>query len=356
MNQSIRRWQGTDNHGLWPALLAVDPGAVDLGDLPDLFELANRLVDILGPSLAGHVLSGTSGTAASPLVDAGEVQHDRLLNRFRRVDGLRWARLAAEHGIPVVCLKGLAIAHFVYAEPDLRTMADADLLVRLADRDDLLAVFDAAGLRFRTPEARSPWGFISDASYQPLTTDDHQSNVDLHVHPDAWPLHRALPTSEVFAAARPLASPSGDILAPSTTHMLLLCASHAARDLFGPTTVKSLIDAALLLHLKAGEIDWGELQALASAARVGKPVRAFFAILDRLGGPTAALPAGLGQAPASAEFERAMADYLALFPDDAGILGKLRREALLCAEPQVALRRNLQRLWGLFRPNLGLPD
>ncbi len=203
-------------------------------------------------------------------------------------------------------------------------------------------------MRFHQAQARSPWGFLSDASLLPLTSADGASNIDLHVHPDAWPLHLGLSGADVFAAARVIDTGDGDIWVPSVTHMLLLSASHAARDLFGPSTAKSLIDAARLLRQNGGEVDWREFEGRLRPGRVEKPVRAFLAILKRLGADTRAVPERLTQAGGGAEFERAVADYAALFPIDAGALARARRELLLCAEPGVAMGRNWQRLSGLF--------
>ena len=334
--------------GPWPLLLAerqigdqVDPPAM----APDLLA---RLDGLIGPALARHLLYDSGLTLAD-----SAVTQSRLLNRFRRADGLHWAQHAAAHGIKVVCLKGLAATHLLYSNVDLRTMSDADLLVAAADQDRLVALYRSAGLDFYQAEPRGPWGHISDASMLPLTGADGASNVDLHIHPDAWPLHLGLSSRDVFAAARAIAAGDGQILIPCSTHMLLLTASHAARDLFGPSTAKSLIDAALLLRQESGAVDWREFEDRLQAGRVGKPVRAFLAILDRLGADTQAVPRALKRAPAGAEFERAVRDYATLFPVDASALAKARRELLLCAEPSVALRRNLRRLLGLLRPRRG---
>ena len=75
-----------------------------------------------------------------------------------------------------------------------------------ADRHRLVALYHAAGLNFYQAKARATWGFIFDASLLPLTSVDGANNIDLHVHPDAWPLHLGLSTAAVFAAARTIAT------------------------------------------------------------------------------------------------------------------------------------------------------
>lgn len=118
--------------GPWPLLLA--------GDQADALDITpaslDRLAELIGPALARNLLPDTGMALAD-----GDVVQSRLANRFRRADGLRWARHAAVHGIQVVCIKGLAAAHLFYPDPDLRTMSDADLLVAGASRDPLVALY-----------------------------------------------------------------------------------------------------------------------------------------------------------------------------------------------------------------------
>lgn len=173
--------------------------------------------------------------------------------------------------------------------------------------------------------------------------------MDIHTHPDAWPLHLGLSTAAVFAAAQALQTSEGEILVPSTTHMLLLSASHAARDLFGPSTAKSLIDAALLLRRQGHKVDWAEFEERMVKGRVTRPGRGFLGLLERLGADVTCLPAVLRENTVGGEFERALDDYVAMFPDDPSLLERARREIMLCAEPAVAMGRNWMRLKGLFR-------
>ncbi len=332
----------------WPHLL----GGLDGEHVVIAENQLEALIDLIGAALVRRLLPG-EGVDISDL----EAQQSRLSNRFRRASGLRWTRFAEAGGTPVVCLKGMAAAHLYYDDADLRTMSDADLLVMAADRDRLVTHFRDGGLEFLPVEARSPWGPISDASMLPLTDPEGAANVDLHIHPDAWPLHLGLSTEDVFAAARTIDPGDGEgrpFRVPSATHMLLLSASHAARDLFGPSTVKSLIDVNLLLHQEGDKVDWDEFERRIRLGRVGKPVRAFLGILARLGANMRHVPEALRRGLGSgrwggAEFMRALADYEALFPCDMSMLARARRELLLCAEPGVAMRRNGQRLLGMLR-------
>jgi len=327
--------------GIWAWL---DGRAAALASPPDSASVA-RFAALTSPALAAAML----GPAATG-IDAEAAEASRLLNRLRRVTGVRWARHAAAAGIEVACIKGLATAHSLYDDPDLRAMADADLLVRAADYHRLVQVFAAAGLVPGKARTRSRWGFVSDASARPMGQKDGASTIDIHIHPDAWPLHRALSTELLFARAVRQATSEGTIIVPAPTDSLLLAASHAARDLFGPGTTKTVVDAIMLLRGDAARIDWDLFAATARVGLVLHPAIAFLAAVVRLGGLDDAVPAALCTPPRGSEFARMLDDYVALFPHRAGPWQRLRRELLLAAEPAVALRRNLRRLAGLARP------
>jgi len=341
---------GTDGSDLWRTALGIAPRRA--AALPA--DAGAGLARLAGEAFAADVVQRLDpGRPPAALA-----RQSRLRNRFVRLNGTGWARLAAERGIAVVCLKGLAAAHTLYDEPDLRQMSDADLLVRPADRDRLLDVLEAAGLAFVAPRARSPWGFVGDASYLPLVSPDGAANVDVHVHPDAWPLHRGLSTEAVFAAARPAATPRGPILVPAPTHALLIAASNAARDLFAPAAAWKLLDGARLLAGWAGPVDWDEIECRTTAAGMQRPLAAYLELLRRLGAGLPGLPAALGWRPgplARAAFERLVADWLACDGRPVPAGRRFAREWLLAAGPRIALGRNLRRATGLLSPRPGLP-
>jgi len=340
--------------GIWRQVFAALSGSGAPLDA-QLLPAAERLAALTSPALAAHLFGAQAGSS----FNAAAAEASRLLTRFRRVSALRWVAAAAAAGIEVICLKGLGTAHLLYPDPDLRPMADADLLVRAGDYSRLLDLLRAGGFRSAGFDPTSPWGFIGDASFQPLISADRAVNIDLHIHPDAWPLHRGLDTAMVFAESRRCATGEGEIRLPAPDHMLLLTASHAARDLFQPYTVKSLIDAALLLQRHQAAIDWNRLTAVAAAGRTTRALKVTLALLARLGLDLPAVPRALQRRPAGlagGEFERLVRTFEAVpGPAIDRPLAKLRREWLLTAGPDIALRRNLIRLRGLLRRKPGLP-
>ena len=342
-----------DAAALWPALLSLGAagGEAIASARPETLRTA---AVVLSPALVDATCRAVGGIPEA--LNSLQVQQSRLFNRFVRTDGLRWARLAEAEGIPVLAIKGLATAHALYPDPDARPMSDSDLLVRQADLAPLLRVFAAAGLAFRPVAAASRWGFVSDASFQALTSTDEAANIDLHVHPDAWPLHRVLTTDAVFAEGRLRRLGDGSLRLPCPLHMLLIGISHAARDRFQVETAKSFVDAALLLRAHGTELDWARFEIMCRGARMLGPARAFFALLGDLGGDVSAVPAALRRQPRTAEFRRALLALTRFDTTSLGSMARLRREALLSSAPSVFLYRMALRAKGLLQPNPGLPS
>jgi hypothetical protein len=139
--------------------------------------------------------------------------------------------------------------------------------------------------------------------------------------------------------------------------MLAICVSNAAKDKFSAYAVKKFVDAIRLLSAKR-QLDWRALEAVFRTARMVRPARAFFGALEALGMSTGA-PSSLTRpfsGMAGAEFRAMVADMRALYPEAPGVWAKLRREWLLAAEPEVALRLSMQRLAGRFEAGDGVPQ
>ncbi len=342
--------------GLWRLILA--PGAVPSADtdVEGLAAATGRLVELIGPALARHMLAPSEARLRVALVDPERAGTARRLNRLAAASQVRWARVVADAGIGFVCMKGFASARTLYPDPDLRTTGDLDLLVRAADRDRLVTLLAGHGFRFATGGLKR-WGFISDASYAPFVSPDGLCNIDIHVRPDSWPAHLSLTTERVFAAARTVSVRDGDWPVPAPEHAFALCIANAAKDKFGPFVALKLVDAA---RIAAGTpaLDWGEVAALARTGRFLKPARVFISLLAALGVPPVLLPAALNvtpRGPAKRAFDGLVADWRAVRPERAGPAAILRREFLLCTEPGVGLHNAGLRLRGLVRPASGVP-
>ena len=260
------------------------------------------------------------------------VGQTRLLNRFRHGTGRHWLGALRDARIPAVALKGLATGAWLYPRAEDRAVSDADILVRRGDLGAALDLLRGAGFAFEPIPTRSRWGFIGDASFQPLLAPDGGTNIDLHVEGDAWPFARALTVEEIFADATTYA----EIPAPSPTHCLLLAASHAARDLFTVDSIKTVVDGLLMLRRPAA-IDWTELADRARRGQMLRPVGSYLALLGRLGATVE--PAAVAGLPVArtggAAFEAVVDAHLRLFPETTapGAIARLVREWRLAAEP-----------------------
>jgi hypothetical protein len=336
----------------WSALLN---GRVEAsGAQADLLAAwAERMADLLSPALADHVLGAAQERTLS-LIDPERVAKGRLYAAFlyrRQIDAVR---LMQQTGIGFVCLKGFALAHQIYAQPQARIVGDVDLLLDPADLNRATAALAAAG--FAAMPIPSRFGFISNASFLPIVSPDRQVAIDLHVAPDAWPASRALTAAAVFARAAPFRVGDLDLLGPAPEHAFFLLLTNIAKDRFGPEGVRKALDAALLLRGPM-PFDWELVGALAASGGYVRALAAFLRLLERLGAGTGAPPALRAPMPArvAREVERVADLYVTAQVPRLDFYDKLRRELLLGPDPLSVAQINLRRLVGLVRPGTGLP-
>ena len=345
-------------HDCWAALARPDaPDGLGRLGADALAEFAARLAELISPALAQHFLAKAESDTGRALIDPEAVRRSRLANRFRRHAQIRCARRIAAAGIEAVYIKGFAHAHTLYPDPETRVIGDLDILLRAADVDRLIALLEDDGFHFRASRPQV-WGFISEASFLPFVSADGSCELDLHIHPDCYPVYRSLTTERVFAEA--VEARAGDlaIRVPRREHMFLLTASNAAKDKFGPFAARKIVDGLAMLRDWRGMLDWPEITEIAAAGRFRKPLAVFCGLLGRLGlaeedlrgAPPLVLPG-----PAAAEFSRLVAASLALYPDDPGMFALWRRELLLCTEASVGAYNAWARLKGLVSPGVGIP-
>lgn len=341
---------------LWRAFLDPEGAPPADRDRAAAAEAARRLGDLVTPALAQFMLRAVETQDGFAPLDDATVRQSLLMNRFTGEVQRRWTAAIVQAGLPVVVMKGFVFAHTLYPDPDIRTIGDLDILVRAADRDRLLAFLQDNGFAFEALPS-SPWGFISDASYQPMVSADGACNIDVHVQPDCYPAYRSLTAERLFAAAGTAEIGGVALSVPSPAHALVLCLTNAAKDKFGPYSVRKLVDIAVLLR-SGPKADWDEVRALARDGHFAAPARVAFALLARLGLPPELVPADLCAPPAGLRapvFARLVADWQAMFANGPGGLGVLAREIALCTEPDVALHNALLRLRGLVAPRRGVP-
>lgn len=244
-----------------------------------LAQLAERekLLGVLWPVL-GH------SADVIPTETAGAMRRQSLVNEFRMAAlESRLQRVVAtldDQDIPVMLMKGAALAVTVYGSFARRPMGDLDLLVPQARAQE---AWDALRGQGWTPELDDGEGFYDGHQHLcPLVAPGGAGVVvELHrclLYPRG-PFH--LPERDVWASAKRVELGGRSVWVPAPHHMVLhLCIhfawSHAMRRALG-RTVRDL--AAL-----APSVDWPRLVELAGATRSGSCCYWTLRLARRLGG------------------------------------------------------------------------
>lgn len=185
--------------------------------------------------------------------------HTRVTNLLLADELAALLALFAQAGIPVVVLKGAALAFTLYADPAVRRLGDIDLLIYPEHRESATAVLAGQGFQ-PFPEVQEGFGaqFSNERAFRRCGRIPTQ--VDLH-----WALsgraywRRRISMTWFWAHTAPwsVCGQPALMLAPEA-QLLHLCA-HALQH--GAPNVRWTYDIALLVTRWA--IDWDEVLAIA---------------------------------------------------------------------------------------------
>jgi hypothetical protein len=169
---------------------------------------------------------------------------DRLLAAF------------ANSAIPIVLLKGAALAHRIYPGPELRPMADIDVLINPADAEKAVGIARGLGYAFA---CRHQSRFAGHMHHFPAaTTTQSGFRISLEIHQDALSPNQAdrLTLATLAGQPQPFRRGAGlNGMALGHTDMLRHLAHHA----FEPARRVRLIhlyDLWLYQAIFRNEIDW----------------------------------------------------------------------------------------------------
>ncbi len=257
---------------------------------------AERVAPLLAHALTR---SGLDGSPVIPTRVHDALRHAYLAGAGRAaILGDAAAQLLttfAHAGIPVIALKGLALAETVYPNPALRPMEDLDLLVRSGDVAAAARLLTQAGYT-------EAWH-----GYPDFQRADGRVDVDLHaalLHEGEIPARlaaQALEIETVWTAARSatLAGAPGLVLSPP--HQLL----HLCQHLCLHHGLSGLLRHADILALGARYPDLLTLDSLRpiAATRAGRRAL-FYALTSYEGCLGVGLPAGLLDALRPADLSR----------------------------------------------------
>lgn len=165
-------------------------------------------------------------------------------------------------GVPVIPLKGPALAELLYAEPGLRAFTDLDILVCRDDVPTALTVLAALGYRHLghgrpiEHEVRAAAGacFVRDAPAGGLPVDLHWELVT----PPGVMCRPPIPAAEIWARAAPVPEWGPLAYRLQIEDLLLYLALHLAfhHPLGG---LRWRLDLALLLRRYGAALDWAAI-------------------------------------------------------------------------------------------------
>lgn len=240
---------------------AIDEGVdwKELARLAAYERAARRLVPLLRP----HAARVPDHTVArlTRLSQLGVMQSHFLANRLRR-----FLRTMAEHRIPVMLLKGNALAHRLYPDMADRPMGDLDVLVRPDDAERAWELAQTTGWcrRRDVPDARH---YIGHQHLAPLE-DDQGAQTGLEIHTELFTRQApfALPASALWARAEHALLFGEGVHVPDTADLLLHACLHFAWSHemnFG--VWRTLNDVRVLVD--RGGVDWDAFVARARETR-----------------------------------------------------------------------------------------
>jgi hypothetical protein len=223
-------------------------------------ELAERekLLPVLWNRLRGHA-------AGVPREIADRIHAQAAVTEFRMAMTevtLQQAveQLAAEN-IPVLLLKGAALATTVYPSFAARPMGDVDLLVRPEDAQRAWQLLVDAGWR---PELAGGEQFFEGHHHLVGLVDSRGLNLVLEVHRGMLPTPGPFrfDEAEVWRDARAIRLGSSEAWVPSDQHQLLhLCVHFAWSHMLISGIGRTARDVATLLE--RGDVDWDRFVPLA---------------------------------------------------------------------------------------------
>lgn len=183
----------------------------------------------------------------------------------------------AEGGLPLVLLKGAAVAGWAYADPSLRPMSDLDLWVRENDLEATAALLDSLGF------ARRPGREVAFSR--------GNVRVELHDTPfrGVWTHRTATPDlGGTWRRAEP-AGPGRHARRLAPEDAALQTVVHTVVNVFSQWPLRALLDLAAGSRRRA--IEWEAVAARAEAARLRTATWLVLDLADRIFGLQGAIPA-----------------------------------------------------------------
>ncbi len=212
-----------------------------------------------------------SGRVPKPVTE--RLRHLHRGNAIRSIalrEALRAILLRfVEASIPVIVLKGAAVAELVYGSPALRPMGDLDLLVQRRDLervDELLHGMNYAPVLNLCHDGRHDIPYMGPDGFPLL-------EIHSHIEDQRTPLAR-IPIEDFWKRSRPVRIASVETLAFShedlLMHLVLHLATHLSTGDQFVGHLRGLCDIGEMCRRYGSAIDWRLLVKEAEAYKTGK--------------------------------------------------------------------------------------
>lgn len=198
------------------------------------------------------------------------VCHDLLLQGHLRLILLAFR----DHGIPVIVLKGAALAKKLYSQIGLRPMKDIDILVRQPDVSEARSILDTLG--FEGPDSQTLEDLFINHHHHiaPRLHRDTGAKIDLHwqlARPDR--LHE-LDMEVMWANTHEVSLVGVPCRELDPIDQLIHLCVHYLGDLLGKRagSLRQLLDIALFVRMYGDTISWPDFNERAIRYQVGSEV------------------------------------------------------------------------------------
>jgi hypothetical protein len=232
----------------------------------------------------------------------GQALRDRLINQVRTTQVAVIAACFENAGIPLLFLKGAALAHILYPEPGLRPMSDLDLFVdreHLKPACDLLKNLGYQGSAYpqQTAQSRHLPSFSQDIDRFPIGIELHYALLQ---HPDGTPWFEMKDLSSPFFSFQ--VASFGRAFTLGREDMLFHLCQHAFFNNSGFDALRLMwvADIVNFSNQFQAEIDWGQVHRLypsvMHALALLHPLLPLSeSLISRAGLDLSSSPAGVGQ-------------------------------------------------------------
>lgn len=222
----------------------------------DLAAPAYAFARRLDPALAGLLRRDALGGAAATTA------------RLTALDDLE-RRFAGEQ-IPLVLLKGAAVACWAYADPSLRTMTDLDLWVRDKDMERASRILVESGYRPDGEKGSRPEELQRRSGGERIFRREGRPGdvVELHYSPFQgwWTVRAAAPAAgEAWRRTEP-AGPGRHARRLASEDAVLQIVTHTVVNRFSQSPMRALLDVAVASRRRT--IDWPAFARRAEAWRL----------------------------------------------------------------------------------------